>query len=317
VIVPQNQTNGGLNKGYFTIDGTLPTTQEPIYTTFKDYFMDQLQHYALNGVQNSGLQGYDFGKLTNFNNVKGFLKTPVSCWGGTAFDAAKADETYQIIGEFFTDLIDQWNEAVKNQDLVKLGILYPNFWGWLIVARQGYEYKLSEGWNTCTEESIKRMLKVINFFENQVGPLLLGWLKQYFTIEILPQQISFNNQQLEVYHDFYFIYTSNPKTWEGNVRKFTLKPDVKEIKAFEFTPYIEELAKTGNSPVLDKYLSQLTTILLSKMDNPYDVGNSTDPTSDSNGNENGGNKPNTNKDNTLTYVTIGSLLAFGAYKMIK
>lgn len=310
VIVPIDQKNGSLNKGYYTIDGTLPTTQEPTFTSFKDYFMEGLQHYALNGKVD--VNNIKLDDLTAFRNVKDFLKTPVSCWGGTAFDAAKADETYQIIGNFFTDLLSQFNEAVKVMDLDKLGILYTNYFGWLIVSRLGYERKKTEGYNKCSKESMDRMLKVIDFFENKVGPLLVGWLKQYFTIDIKPQTIYFNNQQAEVYHNFYFAYTDPEQYWEGNVRNFTPKQGLEQIdiKAFQFTPYIEQLAQSNSSGNLQEYLNTLTTVLLPKLNSQaYEEGNA-DPS-----NTNNNNPSKDNKDNTLTYLGIAGLLFFG-YKYI-
>lgn len=310
VIVPIDQTNGTLKKGYYTIDGTLPTTEEPIFTGFKDYFMSGLKHYALNGAASPALNGWT--NSISFDSVKNLLKTPVSCIGGTAFDANKADEVYQIIGNFYTDYINQWNEAVKTLDLEKLGILYPNFWGWLIVGRDAYKYKRSQGYNKCTTESINRMINVIEFFENKVAPLLLGWLKQYFIIEILPQQISFNSQELEVYHNFYFSYTDPAKTFETNVRKFTLKPGVTEIKAFEFTPYIEQIAQTTETVNVQQYLNTLSTILLPNAQNPYDTGNET-PVNTSGSNSGSGANTNKGSNTGLKLLAVG-LLAFGAYK---
>ncbi len=50
VNVPFDQVNGDLSKGYYTIDGTLSTMEEPLNTNPHDIFMStKMPHYALNG----------------------------------------------------------------------------------------------------------------------------------------------------------------------------------------------------------------------------------------------------------------------------
>ena len=49
VIVPVDQKKGLLTSGYFTIDGTIATTIEPIFTTKHDIYMD-LPHQGLKGA---------------------------------------------------------------------------------------------------------------------------------------------------------------------------------------------------------------------------------------------------------------------------
>ena len=50
VVVPYDQVNGDLSKGYYTIDGTLPTMQEPAYLEKHDTLMNKLPHYGLKGA---------------------------------------------------------------------------------------------------------------------------------------------------------------------------------------------------------------------------------------------------------------------------
>ena len=50
VIVPVNQQTGKLNKGYYVIDGTIPTMNEPLFIDKNDSFMN-LPHYGLNGLK--------------------------------------------------------------------------------------------------------------------------------------------------------------------------------------------------------------------------------------------------------------------------
>jgi len=50
VIVPFDQVNADLSKGYYTIDGTLPTMHEPAHIKTDDILMNKMPHYALNGT---------------------------------------------------------------------------------------------------------------------------------------------------------------------------------------------------------------------------------------------------------------------------
>lgn len=50
VIVPTDQKNGSLSKGYYTIDGTIPTTVEVEYTQKEDYKIMKLKHIGLSGT---------------------------------------------------------------------------------------------------------------------------------------------------------------------------------------------------------------------------------------------------------------------------
>ena len=53
VVVPQNQETANLKDGYYTLDGTLKSNIEPIFTTHHDIFMEKLPYYGLKGVQSN------------------------------------------------------------------------------------------------------------------------------------------------------------------------------------------------------------------------------------------------------------------------
>lgn len=52
IIVPFDQINSDLSKGYHTIDGTIRTSQEPQFTEKHDIYMSKMEHYGLMGVSN-------------------------------------------------------------------------------------------------------------------------------------------------------------------------------------------------------------------------------------------------------------------------
>lgn len=57
-IVPADQETGSLASGYYVIDGTIPTMDEPAFVQTKDTFMDGLPHYRLNGARGAVPQGW-------------------------------------------------------------------------------------------------------------------------------------------------------------------------------------------------------------------------------------------------------------------
>ena len=71
-----------------------------LYACFQknDFYMDALPHYGLNGSELS---------LNNlsFDGVKDILSTPISCWGGTSFNAQKAEEVANTIGAYFENVL--------------------------------------------------------------------------------------------------------------------------------------------------------------------------------------------------------------------
>jgi len=90
VNVPFDQVNGDLTKGYYTIDGTLPTMQEPLNTNPHDIFMStKIPHYALNG------SGVSDGTNTIDLGGSGTTDTSGDAWGdvwGIVSDSATGDD---------------------------------------------------------------------------------------------------------------------------------------------------------------------------------------------------------------------------------
>lgn len=253
VIVPKNQDTGNLDKGYYTIDGTLQHITEPIYINKKDFFMDTLPHFGLNGTG-----GF------NFDVIKNYLSTPISCWGGSSFSGEKANTEGVKIGAYFERLLNNINLAVKNQNLEALKNNYTQFEGILFTAIKAYRAKKTEGWNKCTTESITRMETILNFYEKVVFVGLNGWLDMYFNSNVINTKRYTNNADFEnIDPNFYFTYTGPQITHDAQVKSFTLKQGVSNIPAFEFTPYVESVASNPNNFNLATFLNGLSTVLVS------------------------------------------------------
>lgn len=260
VIVPVNQDSGSLNQGYYTIDGTLKSTQEPNYIDKKDFFMDKLQHYGLNGTTDNlnGLNGF------SYDDVKSAFTTPISCWGGSAFSGDRANAEGQKIGAYFEAILNNINLAVKNQNLLSLQANYLKFEGILYTSIKAYKAKKAEGWNKCTTESISRMETILNFYDKVAFTGLTAWLSKYFDITPVATK-SFNNGAGFEDNDpaFFFTYTYPNVIYIANVNEFKLKSGVTQIPEFEFTPYVEQVASNPSSFDVNTFLQGLSTVLVS------------------------------------------------------
>ncbi len=213
--------------------------------------------YTLPEMGTTGLNG-----SISLSTVTSYFNTPISCWGGSAFSGEQAEATAKAIVNYFDAEIAKINTAVKNGDVAALSDLDNKFFAWSNGAKHAYMAKLTRGWNKCTTESSNRMIKILEFYELVVYKALDGWLKQYFDITDTGQKI---RRYGHVYEpppaNFYFSY--EPNDWrESPVRTFRAKPTTLGIKAFEITPYIEQVASGQTAFNLQTYLQGLNTILV-------------------------------------------------------
>lgn len=259
VIVPVNQTSGSLANGYYTIDGTLKSTQEPHYIDKKDFFMDNLKHYGLNGVHSQqGLNGF------SYDDVKGAFNTPIACWGGSAFSGERASAEGAKIGAYFEAILNNINLAIRNQNLPALQASYLQFEGVLFTSIKAYKAKMAEGWNDCTEDSIARMQTILTFYEKVVHVGLTAWLVKYFDITPVATKNFTNNADFENLNPaFFFTYTFPNVIYIANVNDFKLKSGVTQIPEFEFTPYVEQIASNPSNFNVETFLQGLSTVLVS------------------------------------------------------
>jgi len=98
VVVPNDQKTGSLTtQGYFTIDGTLPTMQEPVHTNPHDIFMsDKMAHYALNGTGVTDGTNFDLGTSNSDVDSGTSGTTDASMWNdawGSVKDSATGGES--------------------------------------------------------------------------------------------------------------------------------------------------------------------------------------------------------------------------------
>ena len=66
LIVPISQKDNDLRKGYYVIDGTVPTTKEALYSEKADEIVTAMKHIGLNGAQNAL---YDFKRSKGYQGL--------------------------------------------------------------------------------------------------------------------------------------------------------------------------------------------------------------------------------------------------------
>jgi len=92
VIVPFDQLNADLSKGYYTIDGTLPTMHEPAYLKTDDILMNKMRHYGLNG------SGMTDGINDDIIEIEGTETTE------TTEDSGWLSDTWGSVKDYFKDI---------------------------------------------------------------------------------------------------------------------------------------------------------------------------------------------------------------------
>jgi len=316
VIVPSNQNTGSLKNGYFTIDGTLPTTLEPNYIATKDFFMDKLKHYGLNGLygepESSGGSSSSSGSSSSGNgdnppasetdaiaqlaeklnnsilsdlNIFDMFRLPISCWGGSAFSGERAESEIKMMDEYFRDKLLQINVGVEYNNSSTISEAFADFEKMVFLGIKAYNAKNADGWNKCTTESINQMVNVLSFYKNVVYKALLSWLDKYYDREVSGRQTFVSDGAFEATQGFFFSYQHPYVSHEVLKYKFTRKPNIDKIMAFEFTPYIHEIATNPSSFNAQTFLNGLATVLVSFTGN---------------GNNGGGDEIDANGNNTYS-----------------
>lgn len=312
IVVPYNQNTGDLKQGYFTIDGTLKTTIEPTFIETKDFYMD-LPHFALNGTtETGGTSSTNENINLSLDGVEAFFQVPISCWGGTAFNATTAKTAFDAVESFMVAEFTKINKAVATNDVLLLAQLDYNINKAINGGYWAYVQKKKRGWNTCTNQSFDKMIKYFDFFVTVVLPSYEAWINQYYDIKTIRVKEEFSTQYENAPYSFYFSYLDNPADRiEVKERSFAKKPNITTIKAFEFTPYIEQVASgsTGFTPA--QYLQSLSTILVATTGGTT-VGGS--QSGGSYGTDNGAT--DTKKDNTILYVVGAGVIGFLGFKLL-
>lgn len=248
VIVPKDQVTGNLKKGYFTIDGTIPTVAEPAKITDKDLFMNQ---FKLNGA--SGLNGTKF----SFSDIGSFVNN-YKCIGGTSFGEDKMTAQSQKIYTHFEEIVTAINSAVASGNMGELAEEVNYFIGSAHVFVGGYMRKThaTTGWNPCSKKNLEGMIKVSEFYANVVGTALNGWLEKYFNKGASMGNVTYNNtpfnQQYGLWLETFDIVKPKPS--------YSIKSGV-NVPKFEITQYVAEHIGTNGQLNVGTFLQGLSSFI--------------------------------------------------------
>jgi hypothetical protein len=277
VIVPKNQQTNDLNDGFYMIDGTINTMQEPNYLDEKDEFMS-LQHYGLNAP--SQLNGFSLADLKKLDlkSLSGLLSS-LKCIGGSAYSSTLLDANLAKLTALVNDIIVSINTSIANGDMETLANDYTDFIGYTSALHEGHSYVAAyESWNPCTMKNLIAFQVACEYFIYKVFPALTAYIDKYF--DKTPNGTKpYTNAGLEA-QGWTFMETQG-HGFNQNYDFFNLKFKslVTPIPAFEFTAPLLN-ATTASTPIdIQDFLNSLQTII--SIVNP-------------NGNTNGSNGSNGN-----------------------
>jgi hypothetical protein len=312
-VVPKNQLTGDLRNGYYTIDGTLPTTVEPKFIETKDFYMD-LQHYALNGAQGlNAVAIWDNFKSKFLSNLSLKSISNLKCWGGTGFTDVNAEQQLAAYNNYVSDKFLRLHQAIEQKQTPEQISVYINeirrsvsgFW-------LNFETMKGEGWNQCSRQNMSSLQVVMEQVASDTMVKFEKWLQNYFSTVTQSTQFLIASEIVAVMGGFPSQNKYGIPYYEYNYVVYTIKDSVIEIAAFEFTPYM--LQTPSSSFDIKKYIE--TASLFLNIKGITNTGSGT-------GSGTGGSSTSTNdtventdgKSNTVYWVVGGIGLSVLAWKL--
>lgn len=254
VVVPKDQQTGSLAKGHYTIDGTLPTVQEPSYLVKTDL---KMMHHKLNAPHVQGLNGG-----VSLSQITGLFKS-FNCIGGSGFTEGAYGTSQGKMNAYFDQLAKDINDSIVAKDFAGLALNVNEFFVVPKVSYLGYEKKLSEkNWNDCTKARLRGMIAMSKFYRDTAGAALTAYLSKYFTKTAGGGNGPvYNNQAMEGDpYGFYYVYTGGAVTMSEPLSNYAVLSGVPSIPRFEITQPVVD-ANGSSLNILD-YIKSLTTTLV-------------------------------------------------------
>lgn len=313
VIVPHNQQTNDLNDGYYMIDGTIDTMQEPNCIDEKNEYMSlshfglqrpQQHHYyngALNGINLTDLKKLDLSSLSSLLNN---LRCRVGNYG---FSDNLLEQQLNKATSMVNLLVDSINKSIASNDLQQLTQDYTDLFGFSTSLYAGSTGVDAYGdWTYCTTRNLQAFQHAMRYFMDKVVPALTAYLDKYFVRTQTGSQ-NYTNAGLENQGYRYVEIENYVYNQQFPLYSFTLKPGITQLPAFEFTAPL--IAATTADLNIQSYLNSLQTIIAvvhpNGGNNNPNGGNGTD-------NPNGGNVPDTKTSGT----GIGTLIGVGAVGLL-
>jgi len=264
VVVPNDQSTGNLDNGYYVVDGTIQEDDEPMYNEKSDLYM--MQHYGLNGVYGQeGLNGISFSSIKDILS-KGFSLKNLSCIGGST-TSADFDAVFAIIAPYFDMAFASVNSAVagnSSQVMAQVNKLFTN-------AAQIKDHAANTAayhWKSaCTKDALNAYKAMGEYYFNIVNGAFKGWLETYFLASYGAATVVNNtfepllrNAAGKGFDKKQFARNVQVQVLKSLVLKST--PNMKVV-AFELTPYVAEKSTTSNGVNILEMFKGLQTVVAS------------------------------------------------------
>lgn len=277
VVVPVDQKTYNLNKGYYIIDGTIEENIEPFAVNKKDQFMSGLKHYVLNGYAglNSGPDDEPSGgsstsstassvyhaaessgwfKKISLKNIIGGLKTPIGCWGGTAYSAAVVTADIDSLATYSQKALNEMNDALQANDMQLFSEKANEYEGMVSLFVLCVYQKMNErSWNSCSRGNLISCGEAVLFYQKAILGSLHAWLDEYFTNVVIGSR-AYNGNMVHTKNALPFASWVSPiPQWSVPFEKFTKKTPL-PVPNFQPTEYTYSLIKTPGAFKPEDYI---------------------------------------------------------------
>ena len=266
IIVPVDQKGGKLTKGYHTIDGTVFSNNEPLFTEKSDIYMS-MDHYRLNGPapqqgvivgKPQGLNGmFDGLKQLSVNNVSQMFQKG---WSPSCINGSLNDSHFQnsmtLVVLYFNEKVNKVNESIAKgspsliDDINLITRTASQIWIHATLKSYG-------NWSSaCSRKAVNSYVDLGKYYYDLVNNVFIPWLNHYFDITHT------NGTAWSNLYDIAVAFDRNSDFMLVNYYQVTsIKPKVSTttVKAFEFTPYVADPANVANFS-LNKFIDGLKTV---------------------------------------------------------
>ncbi|MGQ2982111.1 hypothetical protein [Flavobacterium sp.] len=261
VVVPKDQKTGDLDKGYYTVDGTVATPTEGPFTQKSDLFMS-MQHVGLaRPQQEQGLGAVSFNDIPGFSTIKGMFSKgwSLSCIGGT-HTYADFDKTLASFIPWFNNAFKAVNDAIAANSPEVMALANKLMTNSQQVAAHSTSYA-GHNWDSgCSKAATKSYKELGAYYNDMVLKAFRGWLETYFTVTYKNiDGIKRGGYDAALKSEFTKSSFNGGSISVINIASLVLKPETKEIKAFEVTPYAQNKDNYSNFDV-SKFLGTLNKV---------------------------------------------------------
>jgi len=268
VIVPINQETNDLNDGYYMIDGTINTMQEPYCIDEKDEFMS-LQHYGLQkpyladpteSDSNSTWEKVYAVATKAFKLNFGNILKQLSCIGGSGLGDSEYKAAVDKLNNSAFNAALKINKAVEAKDEAAISQAVLEFRQLTLHMNDAYLAKNnSNHWNACTTANLDHLQYLGDIYAFQINPALNIWLDKFFTSTPLPNgYVNMPDFEPKGLLDWVWL-NGMPREYDIPNASYKFKDVNAAIPAFEINNYAISPPASGFKPA--DYLASLQNVI--------------------------------------------------------